>query len=332
MPPKKEASSSTAVAKTAAAGKKKTTSNSSSATTKTSGSSGTKSKTTKKATTTKSKPNPKDEGGLERVLEPEQEDALARAEQGEVSSETIIGLLEREEGPTEETKEEEEVQEQLAELILGPAGDDPWGNRTRVEEWEALEKETAPKVVVENADCSAGGHDLDINVESKIRQKLADEASTGVALVASECEQSQFPMSEHTCSALVQLDLSNNRLGGIESLVATGFLWLRELKLAGNKLKGWPSGFAAMPALISLDLSFNPGLSLVKADFAPLAGLWKLDLAGCELESLTAAEDEGGGDSEDEDAEDEEDTGRTVLAGCPSLTDLNLSENAFTRA
>ena len=36
---------------------------------------------------------------------------------------------------------EEEVQEQLAEMILGPAGDDPWGNRTRVEEWEALEKE-----------------------------------------------------------------------------------------------------------------------------------------------------------------------------------------------
>eukprot|EP00959_Pyramimonas_sp_CCMP1952_P180031 3764528-Pyramimonas_sp.AAC.1 len=49
---------------------------------------------------------------------------------------------------------EEEVQEKLAEMILGPAGDDPWGNRTRVEEWEALEKETVGSALLLPPGCA----------------------------------------------------------------------------------------------------------------------------------------------------------------------------------
>jgi len=57
----------------------------------------------------------------------------------------------------------------------------------------------------------------------------------------------------------------------MNSLVGSGFLWLRELKLAGNQLEGpWPRGFEALPALISLDLSFNPRLCLGGADLSPL--------------------------------------------------------------
>lgn len=53
-----------------------------------------------------------------------------------------------------------------------------------------------------------------------------------------------------------------------------------------------------MPALISLDLSFNP-ISLAGADLRPLAGVLRLELSGCDLANLSGAEDE---DSDEEDA------------------------------
>ena len=39
--------------------------------------------------------------------------------------------------------------------------------------------------------------------------------------------------SDYTRRLVVQLDLTNNKLPNIQSLVGNGFLWLRELKLTG---------------------------------------------------------------------------------------------------
>ena len=96
-------------------------------------------------------------------------------------------------------------------------------------------------------------------------------------------------------------------------------------------MKGWPTGLEALPALLSLDLSFNPGLTLAGADLSPLAHCLKLDLAGCDLSSLTAQDDDGDDDENSDGEEDEDDARVTPLSACVSLTDLNLAENEFRR-
>ena len=59
---------------------------------------------------------------------------------------------------------------------------------------------------------------------------------------------------------LVALDLTGNKLRDLETLVQGGLLFLRELKIGGNKFGGaFPSqALALMPALLHLDFSFNP--------------------------------------------------------------------------
>lgn len=135
----------------------------------------------------------------------------------------------------------------------------------------------------------------------------------------------------------MSLDLTNNKLLKMDSLLANGWLWLRELKLTGNKLKGWPRGLEGLPALLTLDLSFNEGLDLKGADLTPLMSLWRLALAGCGFCNLTGEEEEEEEDEDEEEAMADVDGATahgnipvTPLAACASLTDLDLSENEFT--
>ena len=83
-----------------------------------------------------------------------------------------------------------------------------------------------------------------------------------------------------------------------------------------------------MPALISLDLSFNP-VSLAGANLTPLAGLIRLELSGCDLTNLTGDDDD---DDDDEDSDEEKVEGGSGGEGSPlrpltSLVELNLSDN-----
>mmetsp|Transcript_29799 Transcript_29799/g.41171 ORF Transcript_29799/g.41171 Transcript_29799/m.41171 type:complete len:454 (+) Transcript_29799:86-1447(+) len=301
-------------------------------------SSKTKHKLTKTTKATKVSTKDGDPAALQRVFKPPLDEAYMRAEGGEMSSDTIIDALNSshisyQENPesTNDKNKKDNIDSEAAnpraldECEGYPAGEDPWGQYSRQEEWEALEEEKAMKVVIEEVDCHLGGRGVDTSVEAKVREKLGDCGR--VALVMTECNLTAVPMSGHTRSLLVQLDLTNNALPDIYSLTSSGFLWLRELKLTGNKLKGWPAGFEALPALLSLDLSFNTSLSLAGADLTPLAGLWKLDLAGCGLDSLTGSDDQTGSENE----VDCPDTAATPLSALTSLTDLNLSENEFTR-
>ena len=60
-------------------------------------------------------------GGLQRVLEPEKDETMARAEEGEVSSDTIIGVLDRPgEAEHEETKEGCGLEEHSSTIYRSP--------------------------------------------------------------------------------------------------------------------------------------------------------------------------------------------------------------------
>eukprot|EP00854_Cymbomonas_tetramitiformis_P002800 gene2800-3592_t len=193
----------------------------------------------------------------------------------------------------EVAKEEEEVVDVLeAGLAIGLVGEDPWAIKAdRGEEWDALEQEQADR-------------GTDIAVEAKIREETGSEQAGGIMLIASDLHLDTFPVggrkglredeevagdgrhkgdmphtnaeapakSDFTRSHAVSLDLTNNKLSKMDSLLANGWLWLRELKLTGNKLKGWPRGLSGLPALLTLDLSFNGGLDLKGADLTPLVG------------------------------------------------------------
>ena len=67
------------------------------------------------------------------------------------------------------------------------------------------------------------------------------------AVVAADCALCEFALSAAARAVVVSLDLAGSKLSTLNSLVGGGWLWLRELKLAGNRIKGWPRGLAAMP-------------------------------------------------------------------------------------
>jgi hypothetical protein len=163
--------------------------------------------------------------------------------------------------------------------------------------------EEARKVVVEEEDVDGGSAPaaaVSAVVDAKLTASFAGEPPTPRAVVATDCSLSEFSMSAEARAVVVSLDLSGSKLSTLATLVGGGWLWVRELKLSGNKIKGWPRGLAAMPALISLDLSFNP-ISLAGADLRPLAGLVRLELSGCDLTNLTGADDDDDADDDDED-------------------------------
>jgi len=266
------------------------------------------------------------------------------AEGGEMNSDAIVDAGSNFGGGhgDEDAPERKEVHAELvAPLTLG---DDPWGSKTSREEWRAVQEEEARKVVIDEDDLSGDrltAADVARVVDTKLEASFAGELPTPRAIVAVDCGLSDFAMSAEARAVVISLDVSRSKLVSLASLVSGGWLWLRELKLSGNRIKNWPGGLAAAPALLSLDLSFNP-ISLAGADLRPLAGLVRLELSGCDLTNLTGAVD----DEDSDEGEDETDSGgddddnrgdqagvagagtlTTPLAHLVSLVELNLTDN-----
>lgn len=254
---------------------------------------------------------------------------LAMAEGGEMCSDAIVSVM-NDRGTDEGDDEGASPQEPIE------TGEDPWGGKaSRDEEWRAVVNEEAPKVVIEEDDVDGGsavGYEVADILDAKLEASFAGEPPTPRAVVATDCGLAAFQLSAGARAAVVSLDVSGSKLGSLSSLVSGGWLWVRELKLSGNKIKGWPGGLAAMPALLALDLSYNP-ISLAGADLRPLAGLVRLELSGCNLSNLTGVEDDSAADSDAEEEEGGEGEGggaaATPLAPLVSLRELNLTDNEF---
>lgn len=181
-----------------------------------------------------------------------------------------------------------------------PALHDPWAALTPAAAFAELEEEEFTNVVVEEEDVLHD--DLARFLELKAEQRVSDmelEAAGSppacLGLIAADCQLTECPLKDYLVERLVALDLTGNKLDleGLETLVQGGLVFLRELKVGGNKFGGaFPSqALALMPALLHLDFSFNPIADLATVDFAPLAGLMKLDLSGCDIETLEDAAD-----------------------------------------
>ncbi|XRB13858.1 SMYD3 protein [Pseudoscourfieldia marina] len=203
---------------------------------------------------------------------------------------------------------------------------DPWLNVPAAVELSRLETE---EEITKAALTEATAASFSAAAEAVLSAKGAGSPPTAASLVASELNLSgEIKLSDVLRGCLLSLDLSENSLEDADVLAGDGWCWLRELKLSSNKLKRWPSSLKCMPALISLDLSFNARLSLNGANLRPLSGLMKLELAGLGLTNLTGAD---GDDDDDDDDEREPDPKApipsTPLSALVSLIELNISEN-----
>jgi hypothetical protein len=83
-----------------------------------------------------------------------------------------------------------------------------------------------------------------------------------------------------------------------------------------------------MPALLSLDLSFNP-ISLEGADMRPLAGLIRLELSGCDLRNLTGAGEADGSGSDDGGSDSDGSGPRGGGGGGGVVTEVDAKLNAL---
>ena len=163
-------------------------------------------------------------------------------------------------------------------------------------------------------------------------QRKGHAANEAASLVASEIGIKAAPLDDALRASLVSIALSNNDVDDGDAVLgdASKRNWLREVKLSGNKLKAWPTKLASVcPALVSIDLSFNPRLSLLNADLRPFAGLLKLELAGLGLTNFTGADDDE--DDDDDGGPPTTSSTATPLSALRSLYELNVSENDFER-
>eukprot|EP00873_Tetraselmis_striata_P023255 jgi/Tetstr1/443519/TSEL_031523.t1 len=190
-------------------------------------------------------------------------------------------------------------------------GDDPWSSRPVLEQLQDLRNEELTPVILEDDE---GDGDVSILIEGKIRASVGGfvaDLKKGVAICASGCSLTSFPMSSFSRTWIMRLDLSSNKLSVDEvSSLGAGGCWVRDLSVANNNLSEFPSLTANFPRLLRLDLSDNDFDSLQGlADSTPPA-LVDLDISGC---ALTGLMDEAG------------DT--CPLAAFTALSTLNLGAN-----
>ncbi|XP_061446234.1 platelet glycoprotein Ib alpha chain-like [Rhineura floridana] len=127
-------------------------------------------------------------------------------------------------------------------------------------------------------------------------------------------------------SSLVELDLSNNSLGALE----TGALLptLQQLDLSHNALKSLPA-LQGLPSLRRLALGHNAIAALPEAGFQALGLLQDLELQGNRLQTLTPGAFEGLVGLKDLDLSDNllKSLPRELLAGLGALEILRLERN-----